>query len=46
MAILEFLFNDFWHWLGGLIYIGAIFSGPWIFIDRSRNYKSKEDKDD
>lgn len=26
MEIIEFLFADFWHWLGGLIYIAVITS--------------------
>jgi len=42
MEYCEFFFDNFWHWLGGLIYLLAIFSTPLVCIGRG---KSKTEND-
>ena len=41
MEYCEFFFGNFWHWIGGLIYLAVIFNGSFIRIRKSK--KSKED---
>lgn len=33
MQYIEFFFGNFWHWLGGLIYLAVIFSGSLLSIN-------------
>ena len=37
MEYCEFFFSNFWHWLGGLIYLAVIFNVPLICIDKRKN---------
>lgn len=40
----EFFFGNFWHWLGLVIALFAL--KPIIGIDKSVNFKKKENKED
>ena len=43
IEILEFIFQDFWHWLGALILLSAI--SPWPLIRNNINMgKNKEEE--
>ena len=44
MEYIEFFFGNFWHWLGLVIIIEAIFSGGFIRFIKI-NAKDKEDKE-
>ena len=43
MEIVEFFFGNFWHWLGGLFYLGVIFSMPLISFTSRHNNKDEEE---
>ena len=43
MEIVEFFFGNFWHWLGGLFYLGVIFSMPLINFTSRHNNKDEEE---
>lgn len=39
MYLCEFFFTNFWHWLGGVIYLAIIFSTPLIYISKKKGEK-------
>ena len=43
MEIVEFFFGNFWHWLGGLFYLGVIFGMPLISFTSRHNNKDEEE---
>ena len=43
MEYIEFFFCNFWHWLGGLIYLAVVFSVPLFRVNIGKNKKDKED---
>ena len=43
MYLCEFFFTDFWHWLGGRFYLGAIFSVPLLSVNIGKGKKDKEE---
>ena len=47
MEYIEFFFGNFWHWLGLVIIIEAIFSGGFIrFIRINAKEENKVEKED
>ena len=40
LEVLQFLFQDFWHWLGGFFYIGAVAAGITGLVRISINRKA------
>ena len=40
--ICEFFFTNFWHWLGGLCYLVAIFPIAYIKLGKRRGKESKK----
>jgi D-alanyl-lipoteichoic acid acyltransferase DltB (MBOAT superfamily) len=42
MKLLEFIFQDFWHWLGSLFILGVVFWGFREIILAFRGVSSEE----
>jgi len=47
LEVLEFLFSDFWHWLGGLLYLAVIVAAiGCVGVKQINNYDAKSKKEE
>lgn len=46
MEVIEFFFGNFWHWLGGLFYLGVIFSFPLLTINSKHKDEDERESQD